>query len=766
MADVSVSRSRRASGWIVAVLSVLLFLVGPVRSNAQDGVLTGTVVTEEGVSLIGAHVVLRESGQRTVVAETNTSTGGTFQFAGLHPGRYVVEVTFLGFREQNIPLVLERGESRDLNVEMEQNPASLETTVVSPSRRRESLLNAPASVSVLEPERIRREAATSSVEALRSIPGADFAQTGIDRRKIALRGFNSAASGSPHVLVDHRETGLPGFDLNLFSLMPNTALDLERIEAVRGPVSALYGSGADGGMLHFFTKDPFQKPGTSIALSGGSRSYMNVQFREAGVLGQNVGYKFTGQWGRADEWPLDPQNPDDAEERARYRVYDDPNTEALGGRAFVVRDVDADGDPDAKLVREDRYRRYNANGLLKYRFDDETSLSVRGGFATLTSPLQSMIGTIQASNIAYTYGQARLASDGLSAQVSLNRLLPESDVYRYDTGESVVEEGTQFDGRAQYGFSLDAAKTEVQVGGEVDVVDFQVKSGVGGPTGEAYNTLGAFLQTKTPLASALDLSLAGRADYLGFSEEVEFSPRAALVYTPTSNQALRLSYNRTTWEAAPSPLHPEARNFPGSGETRAFTFLPETTTETVEVGYKAQIEDRFVLDVAGYYENRDNVAVPAETGGYVNAGEIDYWGLDVGAEGDVAKNLTLFGNTSVVSDDTFRGSSFDPDFGGQVALNAPALKLRGGIDTTLPGRITLGATVQYVDGFPVRYGPYDGTVGAYTLVDVRLHSTIPAIPGLSVNLTAKNLLDNDHREFIGAPQLGRTLIARLTYRLP
>ena len=44
---------------------------------------------------------------------------------------------------------------------------------------------------------------------------------------------------------------------------------------------------------------------------------------------------------------------------------------------------------------------------------------------------------------------------------------------------------------------------------------------------------------------------------------------------------------------------------------------------------------------------------------------------------------------------------------------------------------------------PYGHGP------AYTLLDVRLRSAMPSVPGLSVNTTAKNVLGTKHREFVG-----------------
>ena len=59
--------------------------------------------------------------------------------------------------------------------------------------------------------------------------------------------------------------------INAYGLMPISTLDIDRIEVVRGPGSALYGSGVDQGLMHFVTKSPFSYPGTSISTAGGEQ---------------------------------------------------------------------------------------------------------------------------------------------------------------------------------------------------------------------------------------------------------------------------------------------------------------------------------------------------------------------------------------------------------------------------------------------------------------------------------------------------------------
>jgi iron complex outermembrane receptor protein len=152
---------------------------------------------------------------------------------------------------------------------------------------------------------------------------------------------------------------------------------------------------------------------------------------------------------------------------------------------------------------------------------------------------------------------------------------------------------------------------------------------------------------------------------------------------------------------------------------------------------------------------------------YRNFGEVEYWGVDASIEVDITDTFTTFGNVSYVSDDFFDNEELDEtDTSLSLALNAPAFKTKGGFDYGLPPGFSVGATVHYVDGFPVRSGPYVGDVQSYTLLDVRAAYNVPAVPGLSLTVTGKNVLDNRHREFVGAPPLGRMLMGRLTYELP
>ena len=972
------------------VAALLLAVVGLFASSASaqnDATLTGTVVdTQDGSTLVGANVALREVDSPQVVDGTATDVQGTFRLTGLSPGQYLMEVRFVGYQTAERTLTLEAGESRDLTIELRPTTASLEQVVISASRRQEKVLDAPASISVLQPKEIMQEVNTSTVEAIRSAPGVDMAQTGIDRREVVLRGFNEAFSGSAYVLTDYREAAVPSLAVNVHSIMPNMAVDVEQIEVVRGPGSALYGPGVDSGVIHYFTKGPFDDPGTTVSVSGGTRQYFAGQFRNAGTFSENFGYKITGQFARADEWELDPGDAPDAAEIDRYRIYQDRN-QIPDGRDFVADDFDGDGDQEFQLRREDIYQKFNVNGLLQYQAGDATTISLNGGYSELTGVVQSGIGTLQADGFGYAYGQLRLQSGGLFAQVYLNANDAGDETYVYGSGDRIIDEGLQWNGQLQYDFDLPQIGTQMIAGADANITIPRTQGRILGRNegDDRIEEYGTYAQTTTSLTESFELTLAGRLDYNNVVDNVQVSPRAALVYKATPQNTFRFTYNRSfsspgtnsnflDIEAFRNPLPGgNSLSFRGLGAADGFTFdeyqseniirfslptsvidgfpngffgrelreqqlpilpayaitagqlqqaaesgevpssfagqftaeqfqsfaqlvgaiaqaqasaapqattgesgtrlgipddsergfrpvdgpvdippLDQTTTQTFEIGYKGVLGDRVVVNVDGYYEQKEDFIGPlvvesplvylnAESiagniralvqgspqvngalqqaasitglstdelrqlaarviqrtptavvqpdepvlldddlngdgtqdavGGFLsyrNFGTVEYWGIDASVQVQATDALEAFANVSIVSDDFFDNEDLDEENTSlSLALNAPSFKFKTGADYEFSSLgLSIGATGNYVEGFPVETGPYVGEVESYFLLDARLGYSFESIPGLSANLTVKNVLNNEHREFVGAPELGRFFMTRLTYQLP
>ena len=150
---------------------------------------------------------------------------------------------------------------------------------------------------------------------------------------------------------------------------------------------------------------------------------------------------------------------------------------------------------------------------------------------------------------------------------------------------------------------------------------------------------------------------------------------------------------------------------------------------------------------------------------YRNFGKVDFIGVDASFQYLASDQLSLFGNVSYVSDTKFDEDELDePGSGLALALNAPGFKGRFGFDYKLNSGFSFNAAGRYSDEFPILSGPYQGLLESYFLLDVGVGYDLDEYAaGLRIDLGISNVTDNLHREFIGAPQLGRMGIARVTY---
>lgn len=132
------------------------------------------------------------------------------------------------------------------------NPAAAptQTIVVTASTRAQPIADVQAAVQVISQRELQSYAGTSLTEALQLATGVDARANGANST-LAIRGIITNAGSPVLVLVDglRRTAKYAGTNLNLIALE-----DVERIEIVRGPMSALYGADATGGVVNIITK--------------------------------------------------------------------------------------------------------------------------------------------------------------------------------------------------------------------------------------------------------------------------------------------------------------------------------------------------------------------------------------------------------------------------------------------------------------------------------------------------------------------------------
>ncbi|NJD18714.1 MAG: TonB-dependent receptor, partial [Gemmatimonadetes bacterium] len=164
-------------------------------------------------------------------------------------------------------------------------------------------ITAPSSSHSVSGAEIAGRPAPSPVEHLREVPGVDIGTQGIQASNVVVRGFNNIFSGALHLLTDYRLAGLPALRVNLLHMLPLNALDIERVEVILGPGSALYGPNTANGVVHLITKSPLESPGTTVSVGVGERSILQGAFRSVLPVSEEFALKLSGQLLHGQEWP-------------------------------------------------------------------------------------------------------------------------------------------------------------------------------------------------------------------------------------------------------------------------------------------------------------------------------------------------------------------------------------------------------------------------------------------------------------------------------
>lgn len=170
-------------------------------------------------------------------------------------------------------------------------------TTVSASKHDENLFTSPLSISVLTEERIRRSGASSIPEALRLVPGVIVREETNGVYEVHIRGLENAPEANSLTTLNSRLTLLmidnrivyDYFDGGLFwQSLPIGVEDVSRIEVIRGPASALYGSNAAQGVIHIITKRAASSSYASASLKAGSSNTGDLHLEAGTRLGEHA----------------------------------------------------------------------------------------------------------------------------------------------------------------------------------------------------------------------------------------------------------------------------------------------------------------------------------------------------------------------------------------------------------------------------------------------------------------------------------------------
>ncbi|MBE7424211.1 MAG: TonB-dependent receptor [Zoogloeaceae bacterium] len=165
--------------------------------------------------------------------------------------------------------------------------------VLSASRLRQPLADAPGAITIIDRELIRASGAREIVDLFRLVPGFQVGMSYNSRPAVAYHGIADEFSRQMQVLIDGRSAYSPYFlgsiDWNNMRLSLD---DIERIEVLRGSNSAAYGANAFMGVINIVTRHPSQSQGARVSARHGSQGIEDHVLRHGGMLG-SMHYRIT-----------------------------------------------------------------------------------------------------------------------------------------------------------------------------------------------------------------------------------------------------------------------------------------------------------------------------------------------------------------------------------------------------------------------------------------------------------------------------------------
>ena len=261
---------------LVVIFSILSSL--SLFAQTDSGTITGKVVDSLGNALPFANVQVKKHN-----IKATSDKLGAFKLTGVPVGNQQIRVSITGYNQLEQNVTVTANGLTDITFTLKEQHSDLSDVIVSASRRPESLSQTPSSVTVLTAKELSTQSTISPNLAnilAYSVPGLGFSTNQTGNSGQTLRGRNVL------VLIDGipQSTPLRAGGRDIRSIDPSV---VERVEVIKG-ATAIYGNGAEGGLINYITK----KGDQGKAFGG---------YSQAGITGNlkgdsTIGYRFSQQF--------------------------------------------------------------------------------------------------------------------------------------------------------------------------------------------------------------------------------------------------------------------------------------------------------------------------------------------------------------------------------------------------------------------------------------------------------------------------------------
>ena len=376
-----------------------------------------------------------------------------------------------------------------------------------------SPLDAPSSVAVITEQDIRLSGITKIPELLRRVAGADVIMESGAQHDISMRGLNQRLANKVLVLVDGRSVYVDWFGGTFWETLSIDVDQIERIEVVKGPGSALYGADAVAGVINIITKAP--GTGKNHARVGGS--YDGSAYGSLRATGRegNFAYKLSAGYSRYPRW----------------------SREVPPGRTDL-KTFSRDQNLGAEIIRLD--------ARVTQRISKDVSFGIGGGYSQGFLDFYAT-GLFKDFNATGRFGDitAFLNTKKVSFRTFYNFQRFENSSAAGYLGQTLYPTpivGNVADAEAVYADKIAIGKVQNAVNAGANYRLRNASSFYTGGNRDEHH-FGLFAQDAISFSKKFELVLGGRLDYVPYTKRLEGSPRGALLYHPTDKSTIRGTFS-------------------------------------------------------------------------------------------------------------------------------------------------------------------------------------------------------------------------------
>nr|WP_068891531.1 TonB-dependent receptor [Pedobacter panaciterrae] len=263
------------------IFIVVLFIPFSMLAQTNKGIIRGIVRDSLDQKIAFSNILIRK-----LNIKTTSDKNGKFTLTGIPAGTHFISVSITGFEKQQKEVTVSTNDTTHIEFVMKDQNAELSEVIVSASRRAESLAQTPSSVTILTAKDITTQSVISPNLAnilSYSVPGLGSSTNQTGNSGQTLRGRNVL------VLIDGipQSTPLRSGGRDIRSIDPSV---IERVEVIKG-ATAIYGNGAEGGLINYITK----KANASKQFGGYSQIGITGNFEGDSTIGYRATQQLYGR---------------------------------------------------------------------------------------------------------------------------------------------------------------------------------------------------------------------------------------------------------------------------------------------------------------------------------------------------------------------------------------------------------------------------------------------------------------------------------------